>query len=90
MNVGHIYKWCAVGTLLALGLSFGLYKTFAQPAAPAPATAAVAEDGVQVLTRGPVHEAFAETVTYDRSPPSLPATDPACSPESPFEYPSAD
>ncbi len=68
MNVGHIYKWCAVGTLLALGLSFGLYKTFAQPAAPAPATAAVAEDGVQVLTRGPVHEAFAETVTYDPEP----------------------
>lgn len=26
------------------------------------------EDGVQVLTRGPVHEAFAETVTFDPQP----------------------
>jgi len=26
------------------------------------------EDGVQVLTRGPVHEAFAETVTFDPEP----------------------
>ena len=27
-----------------------------------------AEEGVQVLTRGPVHEAFAETVTFDPEP----------------------
>ena len=26
------------------------------------------EDGVEVLTRGPVHEAFAETVTFDPEP----------------------
>ena len=35
------------------------------PLAPAPANA---EQGVQVLTRGPVHEAFAETVTFDPEP----------------------
>ena len=75
MNVRHVYQWCVVGTLLALGLSFGLNKAlFAQPAPPAPAApapasaAADAEQGVQVLTRGPVHEAFAETVTYDPQP----------------------
>src|SRR5688572_6510094 len=28
-------------------------------------TTAVADDGVEVLTRGPVHEAFAETVVFD-------------------------
>ena len=37
MNVRHVCKWCVVGTLLALGLSFGLNKAlFAQPATPAP------------------------------------------------------
>jgi hypothetical protein len=36
----------------------------AQPVPPRP----YGEDGVQVLTRGPVHEAFAETVTYDPGP----------------------
>jgi hypothetical protein len=40
-----------------------LYKAlFAQP------SPANAEEGVQVLTRGPVHEAFAETVTFDPEP----------------------
>jgi len=69
MNVRHVCKWCAVGTLLALGASFGLYKVlFAQPAAPAPPRPANAEEGMQVLTRGPVHEAFAETVTFDPEP----------------------
>ena len=52
-----------VSTLLALGASFGLNKAvFAQPGP------ADAEQGVQVLTRGPVHEAFAETVTFDPEP----------------------
>ncbi len=31
-------------------------------------TAASAEDGVEVLTRGPVHEAFAEAVSFDPQP----------------------
>ncbi|MHB1035242.1 MAG: hypothetical protein ACYC35_19315 [Pirellulales bacterium] len=63
MNVRRVCKGCVVGTLLTLGSSFGLNKAlFAQPAP------ADAEQGVQVLTRGPVHEAFAETVTYDPEP----------------------
>lgn len=76
MNIRHVYKWCVLGTLVALSSSFGLSKAlFAQPAPPAPANAGQAqsvatsaEQGVQVLTRGPVHEAFAETVTYDPQP----------------------
>ena len=63
MNVRNVCKWCAAGSLLALGLSFGLNKALC--AEPTPADA---EAGVQVLTRGPVHEAFAETVTYDPEP----------------------
>ncbi|MFZ1933072.1 MAG: hypothetical protein WCB27_21135 [Thermoguttaceae bacterium] len=78
MNVRYVYKWCMVGTLLALGYGFGSNRTlFAQPAPPAPAPANAeqaqpavtsAEQGVQVLTRGPVHEAFAEIVTFDPEP----------------------
>lgn len=63
MNALHVCKWCMVATLAVLGLSFGFSKaTFAQPV---PADAA---QGMQVLTRGPVHEAFAETVTFDPEP----------------------
>ena len=56
-------KWCMVTALVALGAGFGLDKAIA--AQPGPADA---EEGVQVLTRGPVHEAFAETVTFDPEP----------------------
>ncbi len=52
-----------VAALAALGASFGLNKAIAaQPGR------SDAEEGVQVLTRGPVHEAFAETVTFDPEP----------------------
>lgn len=63
MNVRHIGKWCLIGTLLLLVSGFGLHKFLA--AQPAPARA---EQGVEVLTRGPVHEAFAETVIFDPEP----------------------
>ncbi|HLA83294.1 MAG TPA: YXWGXW repeat-containing protein [Thermoguttaceae bacterium] len=63
MNVRHDYQWCVAGTLLALGLSFGLSHSLFAQTGPAEA-----EQGVQVLTRGPVHEAFAETVTFDPEP----------------------
>ncbi len=52
-----------IGALLALGLSLGLNEVLFAQQPPADA-----EQGVQVLTRGPVHEAFAETVTYDPEP----------------------
>lgn len=93
MNVRHFYQWCVVATLLALASSYGLNNTlFAQqvmPAAPAPAAAPVAaeaEQGVEVLTRGPVHEAFAETVTFDPEPGVVvPKAPPAAIEESPPE-----
>lgn len=63
MNVHRTYKWCAVSAFVAFGLSFGLNTAASEP--PTPANT---EEGVQVLTRGPVHEAFAETVTFDPQP----------------------
>ena len=60
MIVRPICKRCVVSALVILGWSFGLDRAlFAQPGQ------ADVEEGVQVLTRGPVHEAFAETVTFD-------------------------
>jgi hypothetical protein len=49
--------------VVALGTVIGLDKVvFAQP------PPADAEQGMEVLTRGPVHEAFAETATFDPEP----------------------
>lgn len=54
-------RMVAVLAVIATGL--GLHRATAlQPPRPD------GEDGVQVLTRGPVHEAFAETVTFDPEP----------------------
>jgi hypothetical protein len=54
---------CMVAALVTFGAGFGLDQTVA-----AQRGRADAEEGVQVLTRGPVHEAFAETVTFDPEP----------------------
>jgi hypothetical protein len=49
--------------LVAIGTTIGLSQTIAAQLPP-PAV----QDGVEVLTRGPVHEAFAETITFDPEP----------------------
>ena len=60
MIVRPICRLGVIGALVILSGSFGLDRAlFAQPGQ------ADVEDGVQVLTRGPIHEAFAETVTFD-------------------------
>ena len=62
MRVCHVGKWCAASALVALGLSFGFSRgVFAQPGE-------VDAEGMEVLTRGPVHEAFAGTVSFDPEP----------------------
>ena len=63
MIVRHVSKLCLVTVLVAFGTGFGLDKAIAAPRGPTDM-----EEGVQVLTRGPVHEAFAETVTFDPEP----------------------
>jgi len=64
MNLRYVCKWCLVTALAVLGTNLGMHKSISAPPAPM----AAAEDGAQVLTRGPVHEAFAETVTYNPEP----------------------
>ena len=63
MNVPRIASGGLVAALLALSIALGLTKATAfQPPPPG------GEEGVEVLTRGPVHEAFAETITFDPEP----------------------
>jgi hypothetical protein len=63
MNIIRITKWCALGALVALGTTIGLNQPiFAQEAS------AAGQEGMEVLTRGPLHEAFAETITFDPEP----------------------
>ena len=63
MKLLRVSQWCAV-TALAM---FGAHVDW-DSAAVAQQNQISAEDGVQVLTRGPVHAAFAETVTFDPQP----------------------
>lgn len=63
MKSRHVIKGCLVATLVGLGVNTGLDQVIA-----APPIRSDVEDGVQVLTRGPVHEAFAETITFDPQP----------------------
>ncbi len=63
MNVPHVSTLCMVTALVGFGAAFGLDRAIAaQP------DQTDVEVGVEVLTRGPVHEAFAETVTFDPEP----------------------
>lgn len=62
MNARQMFAWCSVIAGMAWGTSFSLDKVVAQVGQTE------AAEGVQVLTRGPVHEAFAETVTFNPEP----------------------
>ena len=55
----HLY--CLVATLLGAAVAWGQQRD-------APIVRSDAVDGVEVLTRGPVHEAFAETISFDPEP----------------------
>ncbi len=60
MESRHAFKGCLVAAMVTLGANFGSDRAVA-----APQDQTSAEEGVQVLTRGPIHSAFAETVTFD-------------------------
>jgi len=72
MNVLRITRWRTVTALVALGTTIGLNQHIAaqQPLPPPQQqqASAVDQDGIEILTRGPVHEAFAETITFDPEP----------------------
>src|SRR5437868_1379297 len=63
MNPRHTYRAYLVATLVTLSASLGWGQ-----ALWAQQDQAVAAAGVEVLTRGPVHEAFAETIAFDPQP----------------------
>ena len=63
MNALRITRSCTVTALVALGTTIGLNQHIV-----AQQVAAANQDGMEVLTRGPVHEAFAETITFDPEP----------------------
>ena len=63
MNLSRISRLCLLTALAALGTGFGLDKVLAVPPRPT-----AAEQGTEVLTRGPVHEAFAGVITANPEP----------------------
>jgi hypothetical protein len=60
MNVSRVASASIVGALLVFSIAVAFKNAAALQRGPPDGT-----DGVEVLTRGPVHEAFAETVTFD-------------------------
>ena len=58
MNARDFFMGCVTAAMVVLGSSVHA----------APLLQAEDEEGIEVLTRGPVHEAFAETVTFDPEP----------------------
>ena len=63
MNVFRVSKLCVITALSVFGANFGWDRAvFAQRDQPSD------QKGVEVLTRGPVHEAFAQTVTFNPEP----------------------
>ena len=63
VNLRGVPKSFLIIALMALATNFGLERAIAEERGRTDV-----EEGVQVLTRGPVHEAFAETVTFDPKP----------------------
>jgi hypothetical protein len=67
----RMWKWRMYYTAAAVGITIGMNH---QVVAQQPQSAN--EDGIEILTRGPVHEAFAETISFDPEPGMLIATAP--------------
>jgi hypothetical protein len=63
MKLRFIQYFCLVMVLTAFGLGFG-----PRPIIAAEGTAPVPKEDVEVLTSGPIHEAFAEAVALDPEP----------------------
>lgn len=58
MNLRRILRSYPTAALVVIGMGLGVSQALAAPGVL---------DGVQVLTRGPVHEAFAEVIAFDRA-----------------------
>ncbi len=60
-KIMKVYKYCLIAVVLGPVVAWGQIGDI-------PGGRTEDENGVEVLTRGPVHEAFAETVTFDPEP----------------------
>ncbi len=58
-KIMKVYKYCLIGVVLGPAVAWGQISDLSRSQTDV-------EDGVEVLTRGPVHEAFAETVRFDQ------------------------
>src|SRR2546423_1335626 len=63
MNGYRIASFCILAALLAISFVVAFNDAAALQQAPSDG-----QPGTEVLTRGPIHEAFAETVTFDPQP----------------------
>ncbi|MEK6642788.1 MAG: hypothetical protein AABZ08_02680 [Planctomycetota bacterium] len=63
MKTCQVTKWWMIASLASMAVGFHTNTTRAQSGGPADG-----QPGVEVLTRGPVHEAFAETITFNPEP----------------------
>ncbi len=63
MNKPFIRYICMFSVLASLGMGFSAF-----PAVASQKNVTAAEEGMDVLTYGPIHEAFAETVEFDPEP----------------------
>lgn len=74
-------SWLTLATCLAVNVTLFMNQAVAQQ------TAASNDDDMEVLTRGPVHEAFAETIVFDPEPGLvIPRIPPAAIDELPPEH----
>jgi hypothetical protein len=60
-TIMKVYVYCLIAALMGTVVAWGQVDGV-------PRAQTEVNDGMEVLTRGPVHEAFAETVTFDPEP----------------------
>lgn len=74
-------KWYTIATYVAVGVTIFINQVSAQQGA------GINDNDIEILTRGPVHEAFAETIVYDPEPGLvIPKRPPAAIEELPPEH----
>jgi hypothetical protein len=72
VNVPRIASWAIVAAMLAISVLLGLDHATAIQRSPPDR-----EEGIEVLTHEPVHEAVAETISFDPEPGVVIAKSPA-------------
>ena len=71
MNAQHHLNWYVTATIAVMGAGLCSSQASAQSGPPVDR-----QQGVEILTRGPIHEAFAETITFNPEPGIIVSTTP--------------